>query len=160
MPVPATDSVRACVCELVRLFRSAKRLHAVRGPGDPPLLDGPAFGLLMRLREHERARPSALAEAMGVDLSTVSRQIAGMEAAGWVVRERDARDGRASLVAVTATGRDILDRSLEARGRQLGELLGTWTEDERRQLAALLGRLNHTIEERSGNVTDARLENA
>src|SRR5829696_5161891 len=95
-------------------------------------------------------------DTVGVDLSTVSRQVAALESAGWVTRERDGADGRVSLIGVTDAGRAALDRTLEARRAQLAELLGSWTDEERGQLATLLGRLNRTIEERSS----ARTENA
>jgi DNA-binding MarR family transcriptional regulator len=97
-----TDSVEACATELMNLFRGIKKLALVPSPAGVPTLERPALMLLYGLGEHGPIRPSLLADHLHLDLSTVSRQLAALEAQGWVDRKRDADDRRAFLVAITA----------------------------------------------------------
>jgi DNA-binding MarR family transcriptional regulator len=137
-----TDSVEACATELMALFRGIKKLALVPIPPGVPSLERPALMLLFGLVEHQPIRPSLLADHLHLDLSTVSRQLAALEAQGWVSRERDPDDRRAFLVRISGEGERILRANMAARRQLLGELLTDWTEDDRRDLARLLGQLN------------------
>ena len=137
-----SDSVEACATELVTFVKGMKRLAlAPVGPGERAL-ERPALMCMFALAEHHQIRPSALAENLYVDLSTASRQLAALEAEGWVTRERDPDDRRAFLVRMTDEGRRVLHANMAARRAKLAELLTDWTEDDRRDFARLLGQLN------------------
>jgi DNA-binding MarR family transcriptional regulator len=64
-----------------------------------------------------------LARAEQVSAPTVSRLVAGLERDGLVVREADARDGRAVRVRATTKGRRILQRGRERRVQTLAALI-------------------------------------
>jgi DNA-binding MarR family transcriptional regulator len=66
---------------------------------------------------------TTLARAERVTAATMSRLVKGMEADGFVRRERDASDGRAVLLAATTKGRRILERGRARRLDLLEELL-------------------------------------
>jgi DNA-binding MarR family transcriptional regulator len=117
---------------------------------DGPTLDRPALMLLFGTVEHGPVRPSALADSLYIDLSTVSRQLAALESSGWVARERDPDDRRAFLVRATDEGQRVLAANLAARRALLKDLLTDWSEDERLEFARLLGLLNKTLEQRNG----------
>jgi DNA-binding MarR family transcriptional regulator len=134
--------------ELVTLVRSTKELHAVALPGQGPVLERPAFILLVRIAEQGPLRPSAVADALCVDLSTVSRQLAALESAGWLVRERDPEDRRAHLVRVTPEGRLVLDHNCRARREALGGLLAGWSDEDRAAFHAQLARFNDAVRTR------------
>jgi len=140
------DSVDACTNELISFVRGMKRLAPPPNAGDATVLERPALMLLFVLAEHGPMRPSSLAERLDIDLSTASRQLAGLETAGWVTRERDAADKRAFLVGVSADGGRVLQANLAARRALISELLTDWSDDEREEFARLLGRLNKTLE--------------
>jgi len=141
----AIDSFDACTNELMSFVPATKRLAPTVAVTDGPALERPALILLYRIVENGPMRPSALAELVHADLSTVSRQLAGLESSGWVSRERDPDDRRASLVRATAEGQRVLKCNMAARKTMLRELLIDWTETERLEFARLLGRLNTTL---------------
>lgn len=101
----------------------------------------PAYSLLTRLGDDGPCRVSDLAGGLGVDLSAVSRQVKHLEEAGWLHREADPSDGRATTVALTAAGRRVAERLRVARCRAIDELLADWDDHDRAELAALLDRL-------------------
>jgi DNA-binding MarR family transcriptional regulator len=155
---PMTDHTEAIGRELVALIKGTKDLHHVVTTVDGGrVLDPPAFVVLSRLQERGPLRLSSLAGSLYLDLSTVSRQVQELEQAGWVVRERDPRDGRASLIRLTPDGERVLEVARTQRGAVLRRLLTGWTDDERRRLAAELARFNQAVADYR---IDARQENA
>jgi DNA-binding MarR family transcriptional regulator len=69
---------------------------------------------------------SVLAQLLGIDPSTASRNLAGLERAGLISRKRDADDGRQTDVRLTP------------RGKRLAESVNT---DTLRTFAALIDRV-------------------
>lgn len=125
---------------LVALFRHAHHTR-VSLPGGRSL-ERSQYALMCRLRDEGRQRTSEVASAMGLDLSTVSRQLASLIAEGWVVRSDDPHDRRAHLLELTRTGRSLVDRGRAARRQMMRELLADWPDADIDELARLLGRLN------------------
>lgn len=147
------DSFDACANELMAFVRATKRLANVPPPVEGgPALERPALALLYVTSECGAARPSELAERVQIDLSTASRQLAGLESSGWITRERDPDDRRAFLVRATEEGRRVLELNMAARRAMLRDLLDDWSEPERLEFARLLGRLNTTLARRHAAV--------
>lgn len=112
-------------------------------------LERAAYVLLGRICGDGPARLSVLAEDVSLDLSTVSRQVAALEAAGLVARTTDSADRRASVIAATETGIEVFSRNREIWVTALRELLADWTPGERAEFARLFTRLNDTIAARA-----------
>jgi DNA-binding MarR family transcriptional regulator len=110
-----------------------------------PVLDPPAFALLSRIDAHGPMRLSALAGTLYLDLSTISRQVHDLELAGWVVRERDAHDGRAHLLQLSDQGRQVLAAGQAQRADVLRQLLADWSEHDLQSLATQLSRFNDAV---------------
>ena len=105
MPIsPDTrDRLTASVAQLVRTGRHVSTRAAAQLYGDLP-----SFGWALLAARSSRTATSAAARsprAAGVDVSVASRQLAVLERAGYVERRPDPRDGRASLLRLTAAGR-------------------------------------------------------
>ncbi len=103
----------------------------------------PALGVLHR---DGPQRVSELAARLAVDLSVASRQVSALEAAGHLRREPDPTDRRATLVAVTPSGVELLR---EAHGRMVAafaDVVGDWPPEEVAALAAGLTRLREDFE--------------
>jgi DNA-binding MarR family transcriptional regulator len=83
-----------------------------------------------------------LADHFYLDASTISRQVAALEAAGLVHRVADAQDGRASLLRLSAHGEEVLVSTRGERRRQVQDLLSTWPPENLEQFAALLAAFN------------------
>lgn len=125
--------------ELVRLLRIVAK---VRHHGDS------AVGhVLAELLERGPLRVSAIAQALGTDPSTVSRQVTALVEAGLVERRADPDDGRSHLLAATESGaqRCVVER--HRRVEVIATILARWPEESRHRLAELLGRFADDIQE-------------
>jgi len=160
--IPVTDTTEVIGRELGTLVRGAKELHHLLSDSGNPVVYPPAFMLLSRIGEHGPIRLSALAGSVFLDVSTISRQVQDLEQAGWVVRERDPQDGRASLLRLSPEGTAVLDAGHDQRRRALRQMLGDWTDEQRTALADQLARLNQAIDayRTSASLRSERQENA
>lgn len=127
-------------------LRRAERLHAGLRLDRAGLdLERAAYLLLGRIVADGPARVSTLADDLALDLSTVSRQVAALEAAGLVGRHTEASDRRASVIAATDLGLAVFDRDRAVWLGTLRDLLADWTDEERATFARLFARLNDGI---------------
>lgn len=101
--------------------------------------------MLGRLADHGEARQSRLVAELGLDPSTVTKMLQRLERQGLVERRADPGDRRASVVAVTASGR-ALQTDIDASWRRLDALTCEgFDEADRRRLAELLDRLERNL---------------
>jgi DNA-binding MarR family transcriptional regulator len=127
-----------------RIYRtSARQLRA-----DNPGLDQASVPLLATLDEQGDARPSDLAAALELDLSTVSRQLRQLERLGLVARRPDGEDGRACRINLTEQGRQSLSILRARRAAMLAEVFHGWPDADRQDLLRLLDRLLAGLEMR------------
>ena len=110
-------------------------------------LDRALFPLLLRIGYAEPIGVVDLAGLVGRNHSTVSRQVAKLEALGLVERHVALDDQRIRLLKPSAAGRDMLATFSNVRRRFLDERLGDWTIEERKLLLSLLQRLSAKIGE-------------
>jgi DNA-binding MarR family transcriptional regulator len=99
------------------------------------------YWVLVRVSEVAPARLSDVASTVELDLSTISRQIRDLVAAGLIARTPDPADGRAALLSLTARGEAVLEAVSESRRRVLATAIADWTDEERNALASGLLRL-------------------
>lgn len=101
----------------------------------------PMWRVMAALLDEGEQRLGDLARLTAIELSTLSRIAATMEAKGLVSRRRSGKDARAVLVGLTADGRRrteaIVPRALECENSAIAGM----TEDEVRTLKGLLHRL-------------------
>jgi DNA-binding MarR family transcriptional regulator len=129
--------------------RRAERFWAsFRIEPNSPSLGRDAYLLLGEFASADPRRLSAVAADACLDLSTVSRQVAALEAAGLVNRTGDPTDHRAHLIGVTQAGDEVLADNREKWQAVLRELLAGWTSVERSDFARLFARLNDAMARR------------
>ena len=104
-------------------------------------IDKAGYWLLVRVSENGPVRLSDLADEVGLDLSTVSRQMGALVNGGLITKEPDPHDGRASFLSLSARGAVVLESVSEARREALADALTEWSDDERATLATGLFRL-------------------
>ncbi len=128
---------------LTAILRQAnlRRLHDLVAARAGVTLDRAAYPLLARLASGGPLRLSHLANLLGVAVPTVSRQVAQLERTGMVRRTPDPADARVAMLELTDEGRGALRQIREAWRGALAEVLESWPEEDRTQLALLLGRL-------------------
>jgi DNA-binding MarR family transcriptional regulator len=125
-PAPATSAERREAIDAVAgsLVPTASRLTRLLLRRAPRRMPRSEAGVLAILSAGPR-RITELAELEGHAQPTITQLVKRMEERGWVARERDAADGRAVLVSITAAGaaaledvrasyRAVLRRHLEA----------------------------------------------
>jgi DNA-binding MarR family transcriptional regulator len=103
-------------------------------------LDRALFPLLSRIGIEGPIGTVELAALTGRDHSTVSRQVAKLEALGLVERATAERDRRVRLLKPTAAGEAMLSEFRKVRREMIAEHFADWTEEERRIFLALLKR--------------------
>jgi DNA-binding MarR family transcriptional regulator len=86
-------------------------------------------------REHSIKETAA---HLGLSLPAASRAVDGLIGKGYVVRRESAEDRRSRLIALTADGREVVEKVLQARLRTLEAFAEELTPEEREGLAAAL----------------------
>jgi DNA-binding MarR family transcriptional regulator len=109
--------------------------------------DRAVYYLLGRVRDLQPVRLTDLAGDLGVDVSTVSRQVAHLETRSLVIRARDPDDGRASLLRLTADGREVLRKLGGAWQASVADVLADWPSE---RVAALADTLDDFAEGLAG----------
>jgi DNA-binding MarR family transcriptional regulator len=108
-------------------------------------LDRALFPLLTRIELSHPIGVVELANLVGRNHSTVSRQVAKLEALGLVKRRAADGDQRVRLLKPSAAGRKMLGQFGVARRKFLNDRLDGWTEAERSTLLDLLRRFSATM---------------
>jgi DNA-binding MarR family transcriptional regulator len=134
--------------EIGLLLRRARAISARLAAELHPDLDGAAYGLLALLEDTGPLRASDLVARLGLDKSTVSRQISTLVDLGLVDRAPDPVDGRAQVLTPSAEGSARLGRIREARRSRWEADLSDWPPEDVARLGELLGRLNRIGEAR------------
>jgi DNA-binding MarR family transcriptional regulator len=109
-------------------------------------MDRAAYLLLLRLESDGPSRVAALAAALGLDGSTVTRQVSALETRGWVTRSTDAEDARATVVTATKEGLAAMNELRNYRRSRVETLFAGWSAAERAELARVLAHLNEVLQ--------------
>ena len=91
-------------------------------------------------RPDQEMNVGLVAERLGVDPSRGSRIVAEAVKAGYVRRVASQRDGRRIRLELTDAGREVVEAARRARHTYIAQTMKDWTDEERRQFAALLTR--------------------
>lgn len=138
------DGLAAALLDLMSFLNSPQRDEALlRAAG--VALDRALFPLLMRLGMLGPLGVAELAEQVGRDHTTVSRQLAKLESLGLVERCTDGEDKRRRAARVTAAGRKIVTAIARTRRRVLEEALGAWSAADRAALERLTRRFANAL---------------
>ena len=99
-----------------------------------------AVSILGMLARHGSIRMSRLAQLVGLDRSTISRQIGAVVDSGFVERIEDTADARATLLTLTAAGRSV-QQKLDHAWRSIAmSLVADWDYDDQVDFSRLLTR--------------------
>jgi DNA-binding MarR family transcriptional regulator len=139
------DTLRRIEAAILRISRigtgrSAARVRSERSGVD---LSRPAISVLAALNAGGRLRLTELAERTDLEMALVSREVRSLEASAHVRRTPDPRDGRASIVALTAKGRRAYEAYREATDEIIAESFSQWSAKDLTTLATLLERVAH-----------------
>jgi DNA-binding MarR family transcriptional regulator len=127
---------------IVARFANSRQLSAVHSAHIGIELPFSAIAVLRQLEPGEPLRLSELSRRLQVALPPLSRQVRALVDGNFVIRTPDGKDARASLLAITDTGREALTRFAGANRALLDKALAGWTDDA---LAALAGQMQRLI---------------
>ncbi|MGW4379032.1 MarR family winged helix-turn-helix transcriptional regulator [Kitasatospora sp. NPDC004531] len=125
-------------------------LTAARVSSGPESLDRSAYTLLSRIETEGPLTIGQLAEAFGLDTSTVNRQTAAMLRAGLVDRIPDPDGGVARKLRITEDGLRRLHHDRDYSLRGLAKVVDDWSAEDLAAFAAILERFNRDIEKIQG----------
>ncbi|MBA0054236.1 MarR family transcriptional regulator [Streptomyces sp. AJS327] len=108
-------------------------------------MDRAAYLLLNRLDQEGPMGVKALAAGMGIDSSTVTRQVAPLVDSGLVKRTSHPEDGRAVVLALSPRGATRLADVRTSRRELMAQATEDWSEDEREEFCDLLTRFNAAL---------------
>jgi DNA-binding MarR family transcriptional regulator len=111
-------------------------------------MDRAAYLLLNRLDQEGPMGVKALAAGMGVDSSTVTRQVAPLVDTGLVRRTSHPEDGRAVVLQLSPRGLARLEEVRSSRRELMRQVTEHWTGEERNSFTTLLTRLNAALSAR------------
>jgi DNA-binding MarR family transcriptional regulator len=96
---------------------------------------------LRRTGPDYRLRPSEFTGALMLTSSGTTKRLDRLEQAGLITRAPDPDDRRGTLITLTDAGRELIDSVTEAHLENERRLLSSLGEDEQRELADLLRKL-------------------
>jgi DNA-binding MarR family transcriptional regulator len=125
------------------LLRVARRLRQEAQRAGSSALDALILG---HIRRHPGIGVSELAQAEQISRPSMSGHIKRLEAAGWILRIDDARDGRRSGLRLTPSGEAQVVAVRQRRNDWLADRLARLSPEERAALAAAGGPLLKLLE--------------
>ncbi|WP_305095153.1 MarR family winged helix-turn-helix transcriptional regulator [Prescottella sp. R16] len=139
------DPITELESELVDMWRRGRIQTRERARAIDPKLDPACYPLLTILARGDAVPMSELVSDLGIEKSTLTRQIDAVVRLGLVERRPDPHDARARLVALTEPGRARLTALRESTIAEWRERLSRWDPADVRQLTMLLHRLAMSV---------------
>jgi DNA-binding MarR family transcriptional regulator len=114
-------------------------------------ISGSQWGVLRNLHQAEQdglpgLRLTDLSDRLLIRPPSVTGVVDRLERGGLVVRDGSPFDMRAKQVALTAKGRELVERILAVHGRQIDTVLEVLSAAEQTELHRLLSLLEHHLE--------------
>jgi DNA-binding MarR family transcriptional regulator len=132
--------------QMTVLLRRVQRIHLSTTSGEVNL-ERSAYGIMAKLADEGPQRLGALATAFGLDPSTITRQVQALEELGLAERRTDPTDRRASILDLSANGRNVLERTRTQRRARLQQALSDWPEADLVDFGRLLKEFNASLDQ-------------
>ncbi|MCU1781052.1 MarR family winged helix-turn-helix transcriptional regulator [Pseudomonas sp. 14P_5.3_Bac1] len=116
-------------------------------------LDRALFPLLVLVERLGPIGVVELADRVGRDYTTVSRQVAKLESLGLILRKESAVDRRVRESVITEKGKAMTDRVDDARERMGVSIFSTWEEGDFENLVRLMRKFAEDIKNDSIRAT-------
>ena len=99
-------------------------------------------------------RVSELAERLGIDAPAVTRKVQKLERLGFVSRDADPEDKRATRIQLTSSGEETLQLVLKAHKKRLARLFDDWTAEELRAFSSSMAKFAEALTKDMENYRD------
>jgi DNA-binding MarR family transcriptional regulator len=131
--------------QMTVLLRRVQRIHLSTTAGEVNL-ERSAYGIMAKLADEGPQRLGALATAFRLDPSTITRQVQALEELGLAERRTDPTDRRASILNLSASGREALEQTRTHRRARLQMALSSWPEADVADFGRLLEQFNASLD--------------
>ena len=145
---PLADELSQCWHELGAVLRS-RRLLASLHPGLAAKLTPSKIRALDLLAEHGGLRVGELADRVGIDDATATRLVDRLEEMGVASRQSDVGDRRATTVALTPAGEEVVAGIAKQRQLFFCDVLDALEPAERAELVRLTAKAAVALRVRS-----------
>jgi DNA-binding MarR family transcriptional regulator len=135
-PLRLARAVRVCARGLGRIGRERARAADIT----PQQADA-----LELIAARGVVSTSLLAQLLGIDPSTASRNLAGLQRAGLIARKRDVEDGRQTDVRLTPKGKRLAEAVMADALRAFNELVERVPRGDRQRLGDALDLLARAV---------------
>jgi DNA-binding MarR family transcriptional regulator len=132
------DAIASAVLDLFGMLNSPQRDDVLLGEAGVSI-DRALFPLLVRLG-NGRASVAELADKVGRDYTTVSRQLAKLEELNLIARADGEGDRRRREAILSVDGKKMVRAISAARRRLLSKVLEPWSESDKSALARFMRR--------------------
>lgn len=132
-----SDAIASSLIELTGCLNSPKQDELLLNAAGVSL-DRALFPLLVRIETARLISVISLAEQVGRDASTVSRQLLKLEQLGLIERTLIPEDRRIKAVTITDQGKIMARTIASTRCRLLGEMIEPWSARDQATFALLL----------------------
>jgi DNA-binding MarR family transcriptional regulator len=139
------DGLVAALIDLMGFLSSPRRDDVLLKEAGVDL-DRALFPLLVRLAISGPTSVAALADLVGRDHTTVSRQLSKLESLELISRRGGGADRRVRPASLTPEGEEIVQAITAARRRLLSRALAGWSQTDRAKLATLNRRFVDALE--------------
>ncbi len=102
---------------------------------------------LQLLADRGALSTSALAQLLGIDSSTASRNLSGLERAGYVARKKGADDGRQTDVRLTPRGKRAADSATSRAGQTYASIVEKLPRADRARVIDALDTLAKILDQ-------------
>jgi DNA-binding MarR family transcriptional regulator len=143
LTVDDADPLDVLETEMALLQRALERLG--RRSDIHQDLDRASYLLARTLQATGPISVKDLASRLGLDATTVTRQVATMEGPGLLYRRGDPSDGRVNLIELSPKGHRTMSGVQRARRERVRHLFTGWARRDQLELGRLLGRFNDAV---------------
>lgn len=105
----------------------------------------PEWRILARLAEHERLNAKNIGSVTFMDKSKVSRAVKLLEDKGFLLKEKDDKDNRASYLSLTEEGRAIYQKIAPRALEWEKQLISVLDSSEYRDLMRIIEKLDSQV---------------
>jgi DNA-binding MarR family transcriptional regulator len=133
--------IRALGAALNALLSQSRALTAQAAAMFHTELQPAAFHIALWLNAFGPAKPSAVAQAVGMDRSAASRLIRELVRLGLIATSTDPSDRRSVVLSLTVDGRRRMEAAMQAKGATFRQRVASWSEEDLLLCTNLLQRL-------------------
>ncbi|MCB6182033.1 MarR family transcriptional regulator [Leeia sp. TBRC 13508] len=110
----------------------------------------PKMRILLQVEKHAPVGQKQLAQVIGIDPASLTRQMKQLELDGLVKRESDLKDNRHTIVTLTAKGEKRLAELRPKRQTFLNDALAGFSEEQLSMVEQVLSRLEQRFQSVEG----------